>query len=101
MMITCHGAAIAPDGRSCTGPLASHVDGFPALLVREGCKPETTSIYLHADMQLKERALAAHRYLTEVQYRFNRRYDLRAILQRLVRAVAVTPAINEAGVRAC
>jgi hypothetical protein len=52
-------------------------------------------------MQLKERALAAHRYLTEVQYRFNRRYDLRAILQRLVRAVAVTPAINEAGVRAC
>ena len=43
----------------------------------------------------------AHRYLAEVQYRFNRRYDLRAILPRLVRAAAVTPAINEAGVRAC
>ncbi|HSM22573.1 MAG TPA: transposase, partial [Rubrivivax sp.] len=43
----------------------------------------------------------AHRYLAEVQYRFNRRYDLRAILPRLVRAVAVTPAISEAGVRAC
>lgn len=42
-----------------------------------------------------------HPYLAEVQYRFNRRYDLRAILPRLVRAVAVTPAINESGVRAC
>jgi ribosomal protein L37AE/L43A len=28
----------------------------------------------------------AQRYLSEVQYRFNRRYDLRAILSRLVRA---------------
>jgi hypothetical protein len=36
-----------------------------------------------------------------VQYRFNRRYDLRVILPRLVRAAAVNPAINEAGVRAC
>ncbi len=43
----------------------------------------------------------AHRTLAEVQYRFNRRHDLRAILLHLVRAVAVTPAINEAGVRAC
>jgi len=43
----------------------------------------------------------AHRYLAEVQYRFNRRYDLRAMLPRLVRAVAVTPAISEAGIRAC
>lgn len=32
----------------------------------------------------------AHRYLAEVQYRFNRRYDLSAILARLVRACAVT-----------
>jgi hypothetical protein len=43
----------------------------------------------------------AHRYLAEVQYRFNRRYNLRDILPRLVRAATVTPAINEAGVRAC
>jgi hypothetical protein len=28
----------------------------------------------------------AHRYLAEVQFRFNRRYGLRAILPRLVRA---------------
>jgi hypothetical protein len=42
-----------------------------------------------------------HRYLGEVQYRFNRRYDLRAILSRLVRAAAVTPAISEAGMRTC
>ena len=32
----------------------------------------------------------AHRYLAEVQYRFNRRFDLSAILVRLVRACAVT-----------
>jgi len=36
MMNTCQGAATAPDERSCTGPLASHVDGFSALLARQG-----------------------------------------------------------------
>lgn len=36
MMNTCHGAATAPDGRSCTGPLASHIDGFSALLASQG-----------------------------------------------------------------
>lgn len=30
----------------------------------------------------------AHRYLAEVQYRFNRRFDLRSILRRLVRVAA-------------
>ena len=34
----------------------------------------------------------AHRYLAEVQYRFNRRYDLAAIFSRLLRAAALTPA---------
>ena len=32
----------------------------------------------------------AHRYLAEVQYRFNRRFNLSTILMRLVRACAVT-----------
>ena len=32
----------------------------------------------------------AHRYLAEVQYRFNRRFNLATILPRLVRAAAVT-----------
>lgn len=32
----------------------------------------------------------AHRYLAEVQYRFNRRFDLSAILARLLRASSVT-----------
>ena len=32
----------------------------------------------------------AHRYLAEAQYRFNRRFDLSAILTRLVRAAATT-----------
>ena len=31
-----------------------------------------------------------HRYLAEVQYRFNRRYDLKAILARLLRAAVLT-----------
>ena len=43
----------------------------------------------------------AHRYLAEVQYRFNRRYDLRAILPRLGRAAAATPAMNETAISAC
>ena len=38
-----------------------------------------------------EFAKYAHRYLAEVQYRFNRRFDLAAILARLLRAAAVTP----------
>lgn len=32
----------------------------------------------------------AHRYLAEYQYRFNRRFDLRAMLSRLLRAAATT-----------
>lgn len=32
-----------------------------------------------------------HRYLAEYQYRFNRRHDLKAILPRLLRAVALMP----------
>jgi len=32
----------------------------------------------------------AHRYLAEVQYRFNRRFDLSAILARLLRASALS-----------
>lgn len=43
----------------------------------------------------------AHRYLAEVQYRFNRRYDLRSILPRLVRAATSTPNISEARLRGC
>ena len=41
----------------------------------------------------------AHRYLAEVQYRFNRRFDLRAILQRLVRVAVLTEPGNRAFIR--
>ena len=41
----------------------------------------------------------AHRYLAECQYRFNRRFDLKAILPRLVRAAAVTGPRTEAWLR--
>ncbi len=41
----------------------------------------------------------AHRYLAEVQFRFNRRYDLRAILGSLVRAMADAPPSPGHGIR--
>jgi ribosomal protein L37AE/L43A len=41
----------------------------------------------------------AHRYLAEVQYRFNRRFDLRSILQRLVRVAASTEPRTRAFIR--
>lgn len=42
----------------------------------------------------------ASRYLAEVQYRFNRRYDLRSILGRLIRAAALTSPHRESSLRA-
>ena len=41
-----------------------------------------------------------HRYLAEVQYRFNRRFDLSVILDRLLRACAVTSPHPERIIRA-
>ncbi len=41
----------------------------------------------------------AHRYLAEFQYRFNRRYDLRTILDRLLVALAAAPAAPERRLR--
>src|SRR2546423_4251079 len=41
----------------------------------------------------------AHRYLAEVQYRFNRRFDLKSILPRLVRVAAVTEPHNRVFIR--
>ena len=41
----------------------------------------------------------AHRYLDECQYRFNRRFDLKAILSRLVRAAVATGPRTEVWLR--
>jgi ribosomal protein L37AE/L43A len=41
----------------------------------------------------------AHRYLAEVQYRFNRRFDLRSILRRLVWVAAATKPQNRGFIR--
>jgi len=41
----------------------------------------------------------AHRYLAEVQYRFNRRFDLSSILRRLVRVAAATEPRNRGFIR--
>ena len=41
----------------------------------------------------------AHRYLAEVQYRFNRRFDLNSILPRLVRVAALTEPHNRVFIR--
>jgi hypothetical protein len=40
-----------------------------------------------------------YRYLAEVQFRFNRRYDMRAMLGSLLRALAATPKQPERGIR--
>ena len=41
MKLTRHGAATAPDGQSCTRPLASHIEGFAAQLSRKGYAQNT------------------------------------------------------------
>jgi hypothetical protein len=41
----------------------------------------------------------AHRYLAEVQYRFNRRFDLSTILRRLVRVATITAPRNRVFIR--
>ena len=41
----------------------------------------------------------AHRYLGEFQYRFNRRFDLAAMLPRLIRAAAHSEACPETKLR--
>lgn len=40
-MLTRHSAATAPDGQSCTGPLASHIERFAAQLSRNGYAQNT------------------------------------------------------------
>jgi hypothetical protein len=42
----------------------------------------------------------SHRYLAEFQYRFNRRFNLRTILVRLLHALVATPPCHERGLRA-
>ena len=42
----------------------------------------------------------AHRYLAEIQYRFNRRFDLSSILRRLLVAAVITPPRPERYLRA-
>lgn len=41
MTLTRHGAATAPHGQPCTGPLASHVEGFAAQLLGKGYAQNT------------------------------------------------------------
>jgi hypothetical protein len=41
----------------------------------------------------------AHRYLAEAQYRFNRRFDLSSVLQRLLRAAVLTPPTPDHAIR--
>jgi transposase-like protein len=41
----------------------------------------------------------AHRYLGEVQYRFNRRFDMAAMIPRMITACVQTPPLNEKRMR--
>ena len=42
----------------------------------------------------------AHRYLAEFQYRFNRRFDMKIILSRLLAALVLAPPSSERVLRA-
>ena len=61
-----------------------------------GDPPRDTGVVLHLKRSLGgtyhafDFAKHAHRYLAEAQYRFNRRFNLRSILARLLRAACLT-----------
>lgn len=79
--IDTHQAIIAGPGRAA----AQHPE-FQAVNIMLGNLKTAISGTYHAFKFAKY----APRYLAEFQYRFNRRYDLRSILPRLIRAAATT-----------
>jgi hypothetical protein len=61
--------------------------------------PSATSRPLTGTYHSVKFAKYGYRYLAEVQFRFNRRYDMRAMLGSLLRALAATPKQPERGIR--
>jgi ribosomal protein L37AE/L43A len=85
-----HDRTVTGGGKACVA-----LDQFTAVNILLGNLKTAMSGTYHA---IKFAKYAA-RYLGEVQYRFNRRYDLRSILGRLIKAAVATGPICEASIR--
>lgn len=96
-------ARVVSDGLNCFRALAGNVAEHQAIVVGSGRQAVGHAAFRQVNTVLGNLKTAiagtyhafdfdkyAHRYLAEVQYRFNRRFDLKSILSRLLRAAALT-----------
>jgi len=96
-------ARVVSDGLNCFKGIAGDVESHTAIVVGSGRQGVTRPEFRRVNTVLSNLKTAisgtyhafkfdkyVHRYLAEVQYRFNRRFNLGSILHRLVRAAAVT-----------
>ena len=96
-------AHVVSDGLRCFKAVAGEVASHTAITVGSGRQAVTRPEFRRVNTVLSNLKTAisgtyhafkfakyAHRYLAEVQYRFNRRFDLSSILARLVRVAALT-----------
>jgi ribosomal protein L37AE/L43A len=96
-------ARVVSDGLNCFRALAGNVAVHEAIIVGSGRQAVEHPEFVRVNTVLGNLKTAisgtyhafdfakyAHRYLAEVQYRFNRRFDLKSILARLLHAAALT-----------
>jgi ribosomal protein L37AE/L43A len=97
------GAQVVSDGLGCFKGVAGEVASHTAITVGSGRQAVAHPEFRRVNTVLSNLKTAisgtyhafkfakyAHRYLAEVQYRFNRRFDLNSILSRLIRVAALT-----------
>lgn len=105
-------ARVVSDGLHCFKGIAGEVASHTAITVGSGRQAVLHPEFNRVNTVLSNLKTAisgtyhafkfvkyVHRYLAEVQYRFNRRFDLSSILARLVRAAAVTGQRPESMIR--
>lgn len=105
-------AQVVSDGLHCFKGMAGEVASHTAIVVGSGRQAVLHPEFRRVNTVLSNLKTAisgtyhafkfakyVHRYLAEVQYRFNRRFDLSSILARLVRAAAVTGRRPESMIR--
>lgn len=96
-------AWVVSDGLNCFKAIAGEVKNHTAIVTGSGKQaamhPEFKAVNtvlsnlktaISGTYHAFDFAKYAHRYLAEVQYRFNRRFDLKVILARFLRAAATT-----------
>ena len=105
-------AHVISDGLHCFKAVAGEVASHTVIVVGSGRQAVTRPEFRRVNTVLSNLKTAisgtyhafkfakyADRYLAEVQYRFNRRFDLKSILARLVRAAVLTRPRPEAMIR--